>query len=293
MSMGDGFQNFEKELNRLVESFGKCLTELKQPGYAEAQLRDDFLNPFFRALGWGHGKRKIIFAWRFGLLLDLGRFGLGDFYHKFPSNNFLEIIRTCGKPVLARRMDTIAAGTDEVINLVDSIEVLHTDIWRLGLQMLSDEYLGYQTKLNQIKNLEVELVKLKSDFEKGIATKSELEMVLTSARQANESLTGQLDALKISVEKVATDAEKIQAVEQNAAASLKIVQKNEEINRLFTSHSRTVYSDTVKPVKTDEIVSKLIQTIQDFLMGSYSPNTFLNRTKLIGEFFWRIAGRLR
>ena len=46
------FESFEKELNRLVESFGKRLAELKQPGYAEAQLRDDFLNPFFRALGW-------------------------------------------------------------------------------------------------------------------------------------------------------------------------------------------------------------------------------------------------
>jgi len=46
------FESFEKELNRLVESFGKRLTELKKPGYAEAQLRDDFLNPMFRALGW-------------------------------------------------------------------------------------------------------------------------------------------------------------------------------------------------------------------------------------------------
>lgn len=46
------FEAFEKELSRLVESFGKRLAELKQPGYAEAQLRDDFLNPFFRALGW-------------------------------------------------------------------------------------------------------------------------------------------------------------------------------------------------------------------------------------------------
>ena len=45
------FETFEKELNRLVESFGKRLAELKQPGYAEAQLRDDFFNPFFRALG--------------------------------------------------------------------------------------------------------------------------------------------------------------------------------------------------------------------------------------------------
>jgi hypothetical protein len=52
MSIGATFQTFESELNRLVESFGKRLAELKQPGYSEAQLRDDFLNPFFRSLGW-------------------------------------------------------------------------------------------------------------------------------------------------------------------------------------------------------------------------------------------------
>lgn len=52
MSATTSFESFEKELNRLVESFGSRLAELKQPGYAEAQLRDDFLNPFFRALGW-------------------------------------------------------------------------------------------------------------------------------------------------------------------------------------------------------------------------------------------------
>ncbi|MEQ1854459.1 MAG: hypothetical protein ABMA01_23050 [Chthoniobacteraceae bacterium] len=48
MSATTSFEDFEKELSRLVESFGKRLTELKQPGYAEAQLRDDFLNLFFR-----------------------------------------------------------------------------------------------------------------------------------------------------------------------------------------------------------------------------------------------------
>jgi hypothetical protein len=46
------FDSFAKELSRLVDSFGQRLAELKQPGYSEAQLRDDFLNPFFRALGW-------------------------------------------------------------------------------------------------------------------------------------------------------------------------------------------------------------------------------------------------
>jgi hypothetical protein len=46
------FEAFEKELNRLVDSFGHRLPELKGADYNEAKLRDDFLNPFFRALGW-------------------------------------------------------------------------------------------------------------------------------------------------------------------------------------------------------------------------------------------------
>ena len=46
------FASFEKELNRLVAAFERGLPEFKSSGYVEAQLRDDFLNPLFRALGW-------------------------------------------------------------------------------------------------------------------------------------------------------------------------------------------------------------------------------------------------
>jgi len=46
------FTAFEKELNRLVASFERNLPELKSADYVEAKLREDFLNPFFRALGW-------------------------------------------------------------------------------------------------------------------------------------------------------------------------------------------------------------------------------------------------
>jgi hypothetical protein len=46
------FESFEKELNRLVEKFGRNLAELKGAGYDEAKLRLEYLDPLFRALGW-------------------------------------------------------------------------------------------------------------------------------------------------------------------------------------------------------------------------------------------------
>jgi hypothetical protein len=52
MPTAASFELFEKELSRLAGIFERNLAEFKGPGYVEAQLRDDFLNPFFRALGW-------------------------------------------------------------------------------------------------------------------------------------------------------------------------------------------------------------------------------------------------
>ncbi len=46
------FPSFEKELNRLVATFEKNFAHYKKPGYDEASLRQEFLNPLFSALGW-------------------------------------------------------------------------------------------------------------------------------------------------------------------------------------------------------------------------------------------------
>jgi len=52
--MPDGaiFDSFERELARLVDIFGKNLAAYKSAAYDEASLRQEFLNPLFRALGW-------------------------------------------------------------------------------------------------------------------------------------------------------------------------------------------------------------------------------------------------
>lgn len=52
MPHGATFDSFQHELARLVDIFGKNLAAYKSGGYDEASLRQEFLNPFFRALGW-------------------------------------------------------------------------------------------------------------------------------------------------------------------------------------------------------------------------------------------------
>ncbi|HKZ53742.1 MAG TPA: hypothetical protein VJ085_10740, partial [Candidatus Acidoferrales bacterium] len=45
-------ESFRAELERLVENFAANEDEFTSPGYPEAQVRVDFLDPLFRALGW-------------------------------------------------------------------------------------------------------------------------------------------------------------------------------------------------------------------------------------------------
>jgi hypothetical protein len=52
MPNGATFESFQRELARLVDIFGRNLAAYKGAAYDEASLRQEFLNPFFRALGW-------------------------------------------------------------------------------------------------------------------------------------------------------------------------------------------------------------------------------------------------
>ena len=46
------FDRFQNELNRLVSTFERGFKDFTAPEYSEARVREDFLNPLFRALGW-------------------------------------------------------------------------------------------------------------------------------------------------------------------------------------------------------------------------------------------------
>ena len=45
-------QSFKQDIQSLVSKFGQDKNHYLQKGYPEAQVRIDFLNPFFDALGW-------------------------------------------------------------------------------------------------------------------------------------------------------------------------------------------------------------------------------------------------
>ncbi|HOW96739.1 MAG TPA: TaqI-like C-terminal specificity domain-containing protein [Kiritimatiellia bacterium] len=56
--MKAAFESFQDELNRLVAAFEQGFQAFTAPDYSEARVREDFLNPLFRALGWDLANRR-------------------------------------------------------------------------------------------------------------------------------------------------------------------------------------------------------------------------------------------
>ena len=128
---------------------------------------------------------------------------------------------------VAKSQAGLMAGTDEVVNLSDAIEKLNLYIWQYGLNNLSEEVLGYQTKLNQLKNMELVVVETQRKLQEGILVKKNLDQLLGEAETQNESLKTLVKGVNTSVAKVSEALTQATESSQQAAASLAIVQKTE------------------------------------------------------------------
>lgn len=130
-------------------------------------------------------------------------------------------------------------GSDQVVNLVNAIEALNAAIWQMRLRDLSGEVLGYETKMNQLKNQELELNGLKGELEKGLQKKNELEQLLDVIQKATEALQGKAAASDENVNKIGEDLKQVQDLSQKASALLATIQQNESVSIQQVASTKT------------------------------------------------------
>lgn len=121
----------------------------------------------------------------------------------------------------------LAGGTDEVVNLVTEIERLNTAIWQYGLHNLSDEVLGYQTKLNQLKSLELAANQTTAMIQEGIRAKEKMDEVLAGARTQGESIRKTEEAATNSLTSTNAALDAANAASAKASETLLAIQATE------------------------------------------------------------------
>jgi hypothetical protein len=154
----------------------------------------------------------------------------------------------------------LANGTDEIAVLTERIENLNADIWRFGLHNISPQVLGYQTKLNQLKHQETELLRLQREIAKALELRDEAK----KAFQDISSLEGQIREKESSISIAATaatnDSSQIRQFYEKASADLASVQTvSENAARLLAG----VTTSNGNVIALEEQVSKAATGIEE------------------------------
>jgi hypothetical protein len=121
----------------------------------------------------------------------------------------------------------LISGSDEIVNLSDAIEKLNAVIWQYQFHNLTDGILGYKTKLDQLKNLDLEAKKLKRELNSGLKVKESIDLALIEANQSKEKLQKTITIAGESANNAALELARATDISQKAAALLASIQQNE------------------------------------------------------------------
>ena len=128
---------------------------------------------------------------------------------------------------ISRSLTSLVGGSDEVVNLAAAIEQLNTSIWQFGLHNLSEEVLGYQTKLNQLKNQELQARKLHEELESGLAVKTTLEELVAESKQSLLEVQGHAETAGKQTTEISQHLEAAIQNDQKASAAVASIQQSE------------------------------------------------------------------
>ncbi|GAB4408838.1 MAG: hypothetical protein OHK0032_04320 [Thermodesulfovibrionales bacterium] len=156
-------------------------------------------------------------------------------------------------------------GADEVVNLVNAIEQLNTAMWQYGLYNLSEEILGYQTKMNQLKNQELEIKKVKDELKRDLALKKKLDEYFSESQKIYEKLQCVFSSDREKENQISTHLTNTDDILQKANQYLLAIQKLETQANEKHSSIETISDDVNEWAKNIEKLAAKSDGIMEIL----------------------------
>lgn len=154
----------------------------------------------------------------------------------------------------------LAAGTDQVVNLVGAIEQVHVAVWQYRLGHMTEQLVGYETKSNQLKTLRRETTKMKEELNQGLELKQSVEELLAELTKRRDGINEELDKATTEAAALAKNAASTQKLSQDADAKLRAIQQSEtasadSLARIKASHAEAT--------KIEEGLTKFYQKVDE------------------------------
>lgn len=192
---------------------------------------------------------------------------------------------------IAKYQSGLMSGSDEIVNLGVAIEQLNASIWTYGLHNLSDEVLGYQTKLNQLKDMEVEARKLKNELESGIQVKEDLNRCFVESVAQVEVLQKNVASAAESATSATTELAKTTEASQKVSALLITIQQSETTTTQQLSEAKASNAEVgalekrIKEFYADIDAYRTHMTATD----NFASKTVLDNNEAISNMIRRLA----
>ena len=161
---------------------------------------------------------------------------------------------------ISKSLISLMNGSDEIINLTQNIENLNLTIWQYRLNDLSKEVLGYNEKLNQLKQLESDVKGLRTELKKGFNVKSDLETILITSKEQLNELSKNVEKSTLSEVEVKKLLTQLQESTQNVSSLLMSAEQNQStITQLVAS----IKQANTEAVNNKEEIQRLLKTFEE------------------------------
>jgi uncharacterized coiled-coil DUF342 family protein len=162
---------------------------------------------------------------------------------------------------IQRSLQGLASGVDEIVNLTNAIEALNTSIWTYGLHNLSDQVLGYQKKLNQLKNHEVQVSKIMDQLKDVQRTAEKVAAAALDTEQTRAETFRLLEQVDQAARNSATLLEEVKDARTQASALFATVQQNEKQSGELTANIKTASNELAA---LDASIKKFYGEVDDY-----------------------------
>lgn len=174
---------------------------------------------------------------------------------------------------ISKNQTNLLVGSDEILNLKSNIEALNTNIWQYGLFNLSDEVLGYQTKLNQLKQLELEATALNAELKEGIKLKKKID-------EANQTAIDKLVEINTSL---ASATENLSTIQKLVVDSTEATQQVSAILVTAQQNETVITQSKATATQNDAEIAAIEQKIKEFFTSINEHKAQITKTATFAE----------
>jgi len=143
----------------------------------------------------------------------------------------------------------LISGSDEVVNIVNSIEELYVKLWEYNIHNISDEHLGYLKKMNQMKYQITRVKGLEKELDEGIKLKTKLSKVLEDYEAKGTEIQTILTNSVSNNSAIVTNLDKNAEIGQKISAIATTIEQSEKTIKNLVSESKTSDSE-IKAVES-------------------------------------------